>query len=640
MSRARLDLDWGRVRLLLVVVDAAAVLAALGIAFLGRYRLDLLRPVAEPSPLLLPICLLAWMAALAACGLYEMARVGSGFDEYRRVTLATTLAVLAVVVVAYGDVLGVSRGFLVSTWLASVLLLCAGRFLVRRVVRHRAAGGARLRRVLVIGANRQGTSIATSLDTEPAASSHVCGFLDDYRPRGDMPGGFPVLGDPMRLHEVVEREDVTHVVVVEAALTWESLRFIGATVYQAPGLQVLLVPGMMGVSSNPLRLAQLGRTLLLAPHATRIVGVEAVLKRLLDVAFALCALTLTLPIQLGTWLWLRWKNGQGLRWQAVRCQGNSPLRLPTFGGDGPLDRLPALWLMLTGQVSLVGPRPIPVEGTSAYDPWLGTLTALKPGFIGPWWLFGNRPGRVEEEVDADLRYARSYTAGMDLLILWRVLGALGARCGTLLLGGTAPATDRWARTRRAIDVVVAALALALTSPLLAVASALIWLEDRGPVFHRRRVLGRHGVEFDALKLRTMRVDADGRLEASPELRRRYERNVKLDDDPRVTRVGRVLRKLSFDELPQFVNVLRGEMSVVGPRIIHRSELERFGSFGPERLSVRPGITGLWQVSGRQQLAYERRVELDREYLRRRSLRLDLWLMLRTVPAVLGRTGAL
>jgi lipopolysaccharide/colanic/teichoic acid biosynthesis glycosyltransferase len=193
--------------------------------------------------------------------------------------------------------------------------------------------------------------------------------------------------------------------------------------------------------------------------------------------------------------------------------------------------------------------------------------------------------------------------------------------------------------RRVLGIVVAALGLLLAGPLLALAALLVWLEDRGPFLYRRRVLGLGGREFDALKLRTMRVDADNWLTGQPELLAQYQENVKLQDDPRVTRVGRILRRLSIDELPQLVNVLRGDMGLVGPRMIHPSELERYGEMGAERLSVRPGITGLWQVSGRQDLSYAERIELDRRYLRERSLRLDIEILLRTLPAVLRGRGA-
>lgn len=193
--------------------------------------------------------------------------------------------------------------------------------------------------------------------------------------------------------------------------------------------------------------------------------------------------------------------------------------------------------------------------------------------------------------------------------------------------------------RRAIDVIGAATGLLLLSPVLGAAAIAIKTEDGGPVIHRRRVLGLGGREFHALKLRTMRPDADAWLAARPELKREYERNIKLSNDPRVTRVGHWLRRTSVDELPQLWNVVRGQMSLVGPRMIHPSESDRYRDFLPQRLSVKPGLTGLWQISGRQNVDYEARVALDREYLARRSLVLDLTILLKTLPAVLKKEGA-
>ena len=191
--------------------------------------------------------------------------------------------------------------------------------------------------------------------------------------------------------------------------------------------------------------------------------------------------------------------------------------------------------------------------------------------------------------------------------------------------------------RRPLEVVLAALALLMTGPIILVSAALIYLNDRGPVIHRRRVMGIGGGEFDAFKLRTMRVDADIWLDRLPGLRERYEVDQKLEDDPRVTAVGRTLRRLSIDELPQLVNVLRGQMSLVGPRMFHPTELQYYGSHAAEILSVPPGITGLWQVSGRKNLDRARRVELDLRYVRERSLRMDALILVRTITAV-GRGG--
>jgi lipopolysaccharide/colanic/teichoic acid biosynthesis glycosyltransferase len=176
-------------------------------------------------------------------------------------------------------------------------------------------------------------------------------------------------------------------------------------------------------------------------------------------------------------------------------------------------------------------------------------------------------------------------------------------------------------------------------PIVLLASVAVALGDRGNVLHKRLVIGLNGRQFHAYKLRTMRLDADAWLLEHPDLLAKYQTQVKLAQDPRVTGVGRILRALSIDELPQLLNVLCGEMSLVGPRMIHPDELPRYGDIAAQRLSIRPGITGLWQVSGRQDLSYETRIRLDAEYLANRSVWLDLKILFRTLPAVLKRQGA-
>jgi lipopolysaccharide/colanic/teichoic acid biosynthesis glycosyltransferase len=193
--------------------------------------------------------------------------------------------------------------------------------------------------------------------------------------------------------------------------------------------------------------------------------------------------------------------------------------------------------------------------------------------------------------------------------------------------------------KEGVDRVGAALLLALLSPVLAVVAALVWWTSPGPVIYRRRVLGLDGVELDAYKFRTMVVDADQILVAHPELAREYDAQVKLRHDPRLTRVGAWLRRLSLDELPQLVNVLRGQMSLVGPRMVAPNEISKYGAFAATRLQVKPGLTGLWQISGRQETTYHERIALDRRYIDEWSLNLDAWILLRTIPAVLSMQGA-
>ena len=190
-----------------------------------------------------------------------------------------------------------------------------------------------------------------------------------------------------------------------------------------------------------------------------------------------------------------------------------------------------------------------------------------------------------------------------------------------------------------LDYIGAALGLLILWPLLLFIAIAIKRDSPGPVFHRRRVMGVEGNKFNALKFRTMSVDADKVLVQNPELRAEFEENFKLREDPRVTSVGKLLRRLSLDELPQLINVLRGQMSLVGPRMIVEEEVAKYSKWGMNLLTVKPGITGLWQVSGRSDVAYEDRVRLDMHYIRNYTIWLDLQVLFQTIPAVLRKKGA-
>jgi len=205
----------------------------------------------------------------------------------------------------------------------------------------------------------------------------------------------------------------------------------------------------------------------------------------------------------------------------------------------------------------------------------------------------------------------------------------------------------WPRRRRAVkrtlDIVISAVGLLVVAPFLPFIAVAIVIESPGPVFFRQRRLGRNGREFNILKLRTMRTAAEDRLKNDDELRRRFEDNgfkLPAGEDPRVTRVGRFLRRTSLDELPQLINVLRGDMSVVGPRPPLVEQIDAlYGDLVVFYFSVRPGLTGPWQVQGRSDLSAEERCRLDVDYAGRATIRTDLELLLRTVPAVVSKRGA-
>jgi lipopolysaccharide/colanic/teichoic acid biosynthesis glycosyltransferase len=192
--------------------------------------------------------------------------------------------------------------------------------------------------------------------------------------------------------------------------------------------------------------------------------------------------------------------------------------------------------------------------------------------------------------------------------------------------------------KRCLDLVGAALLILILLPVFLILAIFIAFDDGRPIFYRRRVVGKAG-KFDAFKFRSMRRDADEILKRNPALRSEFEQNFKLRKDPRLTKAGAILRKHSLDELPQLFNVVLGQMSLVGPRMITAPELEKYGAFQERLLSVRPGITGYWQVNGRQDVAYQERVAMDMHYIDHWSLWLDLKILLLTPWKVVKGEGA-
>ena len=196
---------------------------------------------------------------------------------------------------------------------------------------------------------------------------------------------------------------------------------------------------------------------------------------------------------------------------------------------------------------------------------------------------------------------------------------------------------------RTLDILIAICALLVLGPFLVMVAGSIYLTDGGsPVFAHQR-LGKGGRSFGCLKFRTMVVDSQHKLDAllasDPVARAEWERDQKLRNDPRVTRLGRFYRKSSIDELPQLINVLRGEMSIVGPRPIVNAERARYGRHFASYCSVTPGITGIWQICGRNDVSYRRRIACDVLYARSRSLRRNIGIIAMTVPAVLKSEGS-
>lgn len=199
------------------------------------------------------------------------------------------------------------------------------------------------------------------------------------------------------------------------------------------------------------------------------------------------------------------------------------------------------------------------------------------------------------------------------------------------------------RLSRAIDIVGASLILLIALPFLCLLACLLAFDSPGPLFFIQRRIGRGGREFSCIKFRTMCKNADAALQQhlsnSSAARLEWARDQKLRADPRITRLGALVRKFSLDEFPQLINIIKGEMSLVGPRPIVASEISRYGGYFNAYCAVRPGLTGLWQVSGRNNVSYRRRVSIDCYYVRNKSVLLDMAILLRTGPAVLWAKGS-
>lgn len=193
--------------------------------------------------------------------------------------------------------------------------------------------------------------------------------------------------------------------------------------------------------------------------------------------------------------------------------------------------------------------------------------------------------------------------------------------------------------KRSLDVTMAASLLLISAPVFLIAALLVRASGPGPILFKRRVIGKNGISFDMLKFRSMVDDAEGILARDEQLQRDYYICCKLKSDPRITKVGKFLRKSSLDELPQLINVILGDMAFVGPRPIHADEVDIYGPCIERFKTVTPGLTGLWQTKGRSNTSYEERVKMDMLYIEQRSVLLDVWILLSTIPAVLLKRGA-
>lgn len=194
--------------------------------------------------------------------------------------------------------------------------------------------------------------------------------------------------------------------------------------------------------------------------------------------------------------------------------------------------------------------------------------------------------------------------------------------------------------KRFIDIIIGTIGLIVCIPIFIIIGIAIKIDSKGPVFFKHKRIGKHGKKLEIYKFRTMIENAEEAMKNfTEEQKKEFAENFKLENDPRVTRVGKILRKTSLDELPQIINILKGEMSIIGPRPVVRSELEKYGSNQDKFLSVAPGLTGNWAANGRSDVSYEERMALELDYIENRNLILDMKIFFKTILSVLKGRGA-
>jgi len=459
----------------LILLDAVCIVFSMATAYWARFHLlEYYGPfsVAFYTRLTL-IAVPMWVLIFTLNWLYHPDRLFGGTQEYVNVINACTAGLVGLIFYSFLDRSvehDISRGWLAITWFFSVVSVSSARFGYRRLVYYLRQRGLFVRRALIVGANEEGRAVAAQLRASPIAGVEVVGFVEPTQHRGAKVESVPVLNGLNRLGSLIRSLEVDDLIVIPTALRREELLDIYRDWGTDSGVRICLSSGLYELFTTGAQVREVGFIPMMSLNRTRITGMDALLKMVLD-------------------------------------------------------------------------------------------------YVG---------------------------------------------------------------------AVVGCAMLMLISPFIALA---IYLDSPGPLFHRRRVVGLRGRRFDAYKFRTMIPDAGAYLDTHHKLQEEWEQTGKIQDDPRITRVGRLLRRYSLDELPQLFNVLRGQMSLVGPRMITPAELKHFHRWRHNLLTVKPGMTGLWQISGRSDIAYEERVRMDMQYIRNYTVWQDLKLLFGTVRAVFKGRGA-
>lgn len=316
-----------------------------------------------------------------------------------------------------------------------------------------------------------------------------------------------------------------------------------------------------------------------------------------------------------------------------------------------LDEFPQLINVFLGQMSIVGPRPYLPEEIDDMGVYYTYIIQHKPGITGISQISGRTSMDFVDRMDMDLKYHYRRNAIVDMKIaLITLLVTLRNRDAYTGVGTQVnDLTEQFLKgitlfVKRLIDICGAIVGIIILIPVTAVVAVVNFIcKDYGPLFYSQDRIGKDGKHFKMYKFRSMVVGADEILRKllaeNEDLRKEFEATRKLQNDPRITKAGKILRKTSLDEFPQFINVLKGEMSLVGPRAVIDDEIEYFGNHKEEVLSVKPGITGYWAANGRSNTSYDERVEMETYYANNVSIPLDIKILFKTVISVIKKEGA-
>lgn len=339
-------------------------------------------------------------------------------------------------------------------------------------------------------------------------------------------------------------------------------------------------------------------------------------------------------------------------YEKYRKLRNDP-RVTKFGKilrEKSLDEFPQFINILKGEMSIVGPRPYLPEEKERMGKYYNYIVQHKPGLTGVFQISGRERVAFSERLDMDLRYHYRRTFLVDLKIALITMLVTLRRKKTYNVGELTLDTLGYISRgftlfiKRIIDIIGAIVGIAILIPL----TVAVWIgnricKDKGPIFYSQERIGKDGKIFKMYKFRSMVVGADEvlqeLLEKDEKANKEYSEFKKLENDPRITKFGNFLRKTSLDEFPQFINVLKGEMSIVGPRAYLIREKEDMGDTYDTIIRCKPGITGLWQVNGRSSVNFKTRLDMDVEYYNKYSTTLDLEILFKTISAVLNKDGA-